>query len=78
MKKIGIILALSIFTSCSEISQKVIYDQNTRLSVETYTNGSFTHTYEDFDIIQQVEPNQIDSVKKLQREIAEEYLRLAK
>ena len=77
MKKLLILISIFL-VSCSEITQHVTYDQNNGLSVETYTNGLYNHGYDDFHIIQLAEPNQIDSIKKLQMQIAQEYLKLAK
>lgn len=77
MKNLVIILLSVLFVSCSQISQKVTYNQTEGLCVETYTNGLRNHGYEDFHIKQSVEPHQVDSVKKLQMQIAEEYLKIA-
>ena len=77
MKKILFIIGVSFLTACSGISQKVTYDQVAGIAVETYTNGLWEHGPDDFYIKQYVEPNQVDSVKKLQMQIAEEYIKIA-
>lgn len=76
MKKL-LIICSCFLASCSQISQKVSYDQFNGYSVTTYTNGMWNHSYDDFNITEYCEPNQVDSVKKLQREMAEEYLKIA-
>lgn len=76
MKKI--LLICSIFlVSCSQVSQNVSYDQFNGYCVTTYINGLWNHCYNDFNISEYCGPDQVDSVKKEQMLMAEEYLKIA-
>ena len=76
MKKL--IIALSLFlTSCSQITQRVTYDQEVGLCVTTYTNGLWSHGYDDFHVSQHADAKDIDSIKKYQMDLAKEYLKIA-
>jgi putative salt-induced outer membrane protein YdiY len=76
MKKLIIVLSLFL-TSCSQISQRVTYEQELGFCVTTYTNGIWKHGWDDFHVYQYADAKDIDSVKKYQMNLAKEYLKIA-
>jgi tryptophan synthase alpha subunit len=65
--------------SCSEISQKVTYEDGTGYCVLTYTNGLYNHGFDDFNTeLCNLSETQLDSVKQAQNKLAENFLKNAK
>ncbi len=79
MKSICILAIIALlFTSCSEVSQRVTYD-NGLYCVQTWTTGEGKHGFKDFYICQcDLDASQVEVVKYKQNKESEKYLKVAK